>query len=161
VSGFTSNGQFFDLLTIGSAGASLVYTPNALHPTTSGVLTVGSGGKAVAKINMVGDYTTPDFNPGNDGTGHLAIFDPPVVEQKAGMCRRRSPMAPCWKSRCPIQVGRPSRVQVAHYDSISHRPSSARLRTLARGIALICRASHLASTRHWAIPRTAATLVEF
>jgi hypothetical protein len=84
VSGFTSNGQFFDLLTIGSAGASLVYTPNALHPTTSGVLTVGSGGKAVAKINMVGDYTTPDFNPGNDGTGHLAIFDPPVVEQKAG-----------------------------------------------------------------------------
>ena len=82
VSGFNSNGMFFDLISVGSAGASLVYTPNASHPTSSGVLTVNSGGKAVAKINMVGDYTTPDFNPANDGTGHLIIFDPLVVEQK-------------------------------------------------------------------------------
>jgi hypothetical protein len=81
VTGFNSNGMFLDLISVGSAGASLVYTPNASHPTTSGVLTVNSGGKAVAKFNMVGDYTTADFNPGNDGT-HLIIFDPLVVEQK-------------------------------------------------------------------------------
>jgi hypothetical protein len=36
----------------------------------------------VAKITMIGDFTTPDFLPGNDGMGHLVIFDPRVVEQK-------------------------------------------------------------------------------
>ena len=81
VAGLNSNSMFLDLTTVGSAGASVVYTPNASHPTTSGVLTVNSGGKAVAKINMVGDYTTADFNLTNDGS-HLVIFDPLVAEQK-------------------------------------------------------------------------------
>jgi autotransporter passenger strand-loop-strand repeat protein len=81
VSGFGTNDSIA-FLHINSAGASIVYTPNASSPTTSGVLTVDSGGKAVAKITMIGDFTTPDFLPGNDGMGHLFIFDPRVVEQK-------------------------------------------------------------------------------
>jgi hypothetical protein len=48
------------------------------------VLTVASGGHKVASINMVGHYTTADFTPGNEGSGHLEITDPPVVEQKPG-----------------------------------------------------------------------------
>ena len=81
VSGFGTN-DAIGFTHINSAGASLVYTPNASSPTTSGVLTVDSGGKAVAKITMIGDFTTPDFLRGNDGMGHLVIFDPHVVEQK-------------------------------------------------------------------------------
>ena len=48
------------------------------------MLKVTSGGHALASIHMVGHYTTANFHPGNDGSGHLEITDPPVVEQKSG-----------------------------------------------------------------------------
>jgi hypothetical protein len=81
VSGFGSNSnQFIDFTHIGSAGATVSYTSNA---SNSGVLKVTSGGHTVASINMVGHYTTADFTRGNDGSGHLDITDPPVVEQKS------------------------------------------------------------------------------
>ena len=48
------------------------------------MLTVTSGGHTVASINMVGHYTTANFHPGDDGSGHLEITDPSVVEQKPG-----------------------------------------------------------------------------
>jgi hypothetical protein len=53
-------------------------------PSVCGVLTVTSGGHTVASIKFIGHYTTADFHPADDGTGHLEITDPPVVMQKAG-----------------------------------------------------------------------------
>ena len=38
----------------------------------------------LAPINLVSHYTTANFHPGSDGSGHLEITDPPVVEQKPG-----------------------------------------------------------------------------
>jgi hypothetical protein len=82
VSGFGSNNnQFIDFTHINSAGATVAYTSNS---SNSGVLKVTSGGHTVAAINMVGHYTTANFHPGNDSSGHLEITDPPVVEQKPG-----------------------------------------------------------------------------
>jgi hypothetical protein len=82
VSGFGSNSnQFIDFININSSGATVSYTSST---SSSGVLKVTSGGHTVASINMVGDYTTADFHPGNDGSGHLEITDPLVVEQKSG-----------------------------------------------------------------------------
>ena len=48
------------------------------------MLKVTSGAYTLASIHMVGHYTTANFHPGNDGSGHLEITDPPVVEQKPG-----------------------------------------------------------------------------
>jgi hypothetical protein len=45
--------------------------------TTSGVLTVTSGTTVVAKIAMVGNYTTSSFKLGADSSGHVQITDPP------------------------------------------------------------------------------------
>jgi autotransporter passenger strand-loop-strand repeat protein len=82
VTGFGSNSnQFIDFTHINSAGATIGYTSKS---SNSGVLTVTSGGHIVASVSMVGHYTTPDFTPSNDGSGHLEITDPPVVEQKPG-----------------------------------------------------------------------------
>jgi hypothetical protein len=82
VTGFGSDGnQFIDFTHINSTGATVHYTSKS---SNGGVLTVMSGGHTVASINMVGHYTTADFHPGNDGSGHLEITDPPVVEQKPG-----------------------------------------------------------------------------
>jgi autotransporter passenger strand-loop-strand repeat protein len=82
VSGFGSNNsQFIDFTHINSAGATVAYTSNS---SNSGVLKVTSGGHTVASINMVGHYTTANLHPSNDGSGHLQITDPPVVEQKPG-----------------------------------------------------------------------------
>src|SRR5262249_17254176 len=82
VSGFGSNSsQFIDLSNINSVGATVSY--NSMT-SSSGVLRVTSGGHTVASINMVGQYTTADFHPGSDSSGHLQITDPPVVEQQRG-----------------------------------------------------------------------------
>ena len=80
VSGFGGDiSQFIDFTDINSAGATLSYTPNASHPTSGGVLTVSSGGTAVATIDMVGKYVTSNFTLGHDNGGHLEITDPPGI----------------------------------------------------------------------------------
>jgi fibronectin-binding autotransporter adhesin len=70
VSGFGNGGntsQYIDLTNIAFNGnVSRSYSGN----TTSGVLTVMSGGTVVAKINMVGNYTTSSFKLGMDSSGH-------------------------------------------------------------------------------------------
>jgi hypothetical protein len=82
VTGFGSNNdQFIDFVNINSSGATVSYTSST---SNSGVLKVTSGGHTLASIHMVGHYTTADFHPSNDGTGHLEITDPPVVQQKTG-----------------------------------------------------------------------------
>jgi hypothetical protein len=53
-----------------------------LNPTQKGLLTVLSGGQIVAKIHMVGDYTTANFTLNADSSGHLQITDPPTVGQQ-------------------------------------------------------------------------------
>ena len=71
--------QFIDLVSVTFTGVvSESYSPTT---TSSGVLTVTSGGTAVAKINLLGTgYTTSGFHlssgPGGSGT---IITDPPVV----------------------------------------------------------------------------------
>jgi hypothetical protein len=77
---FSAGGQI-DFVNIASAGTIVKYTAKTAN---SGVLTVSSGGHAVASVNLVGHYTTADFHPGNDGTGHLEITDPAVIQQKPG-----------------------------------------------------------------------------
>jgi autotransporter passenger strand-loop-strand repeat protein len=82
VSGFGGNSnQFIDFININSSGAIVSY---ASSTSSSGVLKVTSGGHTLASIHMVGHYTTADFTPGDDGSGHLEITDPPVVQQKSG-----------------------------------------------------------------------------
>ena len=76
VSGFGNGGntsQSIDLATIAFNGnVHRSYSGN----TTSGVLTVTSGTTVVAKINMVGNYTTASFKLGADSNGHVQITDP-------------------------------------------------------------------------------------
>jgi hypothetical protein len=76
-----------DFTHMNSAGATVAYTSNS---SNSGVLKVTSGGHTVASINMVGHYTTADFTLGNDGSGHLQITDPPMVEQRPGNAPSRN-----------------------------------------------------------------------
>jgi hypothetical protein len=77
VSGFGSGGntsQYIDLTHITFNGnVHRSYGGTA----TGGVLTVTSGTKVVAKINMVGKYTTSSFKLGADSSGHVQITDPP------------------------------------------------------------------------------------
>jgi hypothetical protein len=47
------------------------------------VLTVTSGGQIVAKIHMLGDYTTANFTLAADSSGHVQITDPPTVVQQS------------------------------------------------------------------------------
>jgi len=70
-----SSSQFIDFPNITSSGATVNYTSTS---TDTGVLTVGSGGHIVASIDFFGHYVTSNFIPGNDGSGHLEITDPPV-----------------------------------------------------------------------------------
>ncbi len=77
VSGFGQNThQFIDFTEIGSAGATLGYTSTS---SDSGVLTVSSGGSAVASIYLVGHYTSASFHISSGTGGSLEIIDPPVV----------------------------------------------------------------------------------
>lgn len=76
-----SAGAQIDFVNIVSSGTVVKYTSTT---ASSGVLTVTSGGHTAASVNLVGRYTTANFHPGNDGSGHLEITDPPVVMQKAG-----------------------------------------------------------------------------
>jgi len=48
---------------------------------TSGVLTITSGGTVVAAINFVGAYTLSNFLVTSDGSGHVKITDPSMIEQ--------------------------------------------------------------------------------
>jgi hypothetical protein len=77
VSGFGNGGntsQYIDLTNIAFNGnVHRSYSGN----TTSGVLTVTSGAAVVARINMVGNYTTSSFKLGADSGGHVQITDPP------------------------------------------------------------------------------------
>ena len=77
VSGFGNGGntsQYIDLTNIAFNGnVHRSYSGN----TTSGVLTVTSGTTVVAKIAMVGNYTTSSFKLGADSSGHVQITDPP------------------------------------------------------------------------------------
>jgi hypothetical protein len=84
VSGFGANtAQYIDLTNvIYDASVSCIYTPNSLNPTQKGLLTVFSGGQIVAKIHIVGDYTTANFTLNADSSGHLQITDPPTVGQQ-------------------------------------------------------------------------------
>ncbi len=76
VFGFGNGGntsQYIDLTNIAFNGnVHRSYSGN----TTGGVLTVTSGGTVVAKINMVGNYTTSSFVLGADSSGHVQITDP-------------------------------------------------------------------------------------
>ena len=69
-----------------------------------GVLTVKDAAGHTAQLHFSGAYTINNFNLSDDGHGGTLIEDPPVVEQKAVMRRRRSPMGRCWKSGCRIRV---------------------------------------------------------
>ena len=84
VSGFgTNTTQFIDLTNvIYDPGVSCIYKPNSTYPAQKGVLTISSGGQIVAKIHMVGDYTTANFTLSADSSGHVEITDPPVVAQQ-------------------------------------------------------------------------------
>jgi hypothetical protein len=79
--GFGRNmAQFIDLTAVASAGGvSLSYTSNT---SSSGVLTVSSGGSVVASINFSGSYTTSSFHITSGSRGTVEIFDPPVESQK-------------------------------------------------------------------------------
>ena len=81
VVGFGKNtAQFIDLTAVASAGGvSLSYTSNT---SSSGVLTVSSGGTVVASINFSGSYTTSSFHITSGASGTVEIFDPPVEPQK-------------------------------------------------------------------------------
>jgi hypothetical protein len=84
VSGFgTNTTQFIDLTNvIYDPGVSCIYTPNSINPTQRGVLTVTSSGQIVAKIHMIGDYTTTNFTLSADSSGDVKITDPPVAAQQ-------------------------------------------------------------------------------
>ncbi len=81
ISGFGSTTtQFIDLTSVGfDSSVSATYTSAASD--TSGTLTVTSGASStiVAKITLVGSgYSTANFQPIDDGTGHVKIIDPPA-----------------------------------------------------------------------------------
>ena len=82
-SGHSNHSQFIDLtaVTFSSGVVSETYSGN----TTSGVLTVTSGGTTVATIDMVGPYVTSNFTltAGSGGIGTI-ITDPSITEQQAG-----------------------------------------------------------------------------
>jgi hypothetical protein len=89
VSGFGLGGNHHETIALTAVKSAttvhLAYTPNSSHPTSSGVLTVTSGGHTVASINMVGHYVTSNFHLGAGFGGDVSITDPPVVlEQKPG-----------------------------------------------------------------------------
>jgi autotransporter passenger strand-loop-strand repeat protein len=72
--------QFIDLTAVASAaGVSLSYSSNT---SSSGVLTVLSGGTVVASINFFGSYTTSSFHITSGTGGTVEIFDPPAEPQK-------------------------------------------------------------------------------
>ena len=96
------------------------------------MLTVTSGGHTVASINMVGHYTTASFHPGDDGSGHLEITDPPVVEQKSG----NAPATIAAGTVLEVKVSDSGKVTFAGPTGTlwldRPRPSPARWRTSAR-----------------------------
>jgi Glycosyl hydrolase family 12 len=77
VSGFGQNvHQFIELTDVASSGATLSYVSNT---SSTGVLTVSSGGAAVASIDLAGHYVTSNFHISSGAGGSVEIVDPPVV----------------------------------------------------------------------------------
>ena len=76
VSGFgTGHKQFIELTRVTSnSSVSLDYASNG---SSSGVLTVSSGGSVVASINMSGSFTTSSFHLGSGSGGTVEIFSRP------------------------------------------------------------------------------------
>ncbi len=84
ISGFGSSGntdttQYVDLVDVASGASviSLSYASAASH--TSGTLTVSSGGTVVAKIDLIGTYSSGNFQIGSGAGGTVEITDPAVV----------------------------------------------------------------------------------
>jgi hypothetical protein len=105
VVGFGQNTkQFIDLTTVASGGGvSLSYSSNT---STSGVLTVLSGGTVVASINFSGSYTTSSFHLTSGTGGTVEIFDPPVEPQKNTGATTNSAHHPLLPD--PFMAGSPS-----------------------------------------------------
>jgi hypothetical protein len=75
--------QYIDLTSVTySAGEIATYSANSSN--TGGVLTVSSGGQAVAKINLVGAYVTSNFHVRSGIGNTLEITDPSITEQQPG-----------------------------------------------------------------------------
>ena len=153
VSGFGSNSsQFIDFTHINSAGAIVSYTSST---SSSGLLKVTSGGHTLASINMVGHYTTANFHPGNDGSGHLEITDPSVVEQKLG----NAPATIAAGTVLEVKVSDSGKVTFAGPTGTLwlDRPSTFTGKVADFGMQESIPCPSLASTRRWDTPRTAAT----
>ena len=88
VSGFggvshANHTQFIDLTSVTyTAGETVSYSANGSN--TGGVLTVSSGGTAVAEITLVGTYKTSNFHISSGISGTVEITDPSVAEQPPG-----------------------------------------------------------------------------
>ena len=82
-SGSTAHGndaEFIDLTAITSDSTiSVTYSGS----TSSGTLTVSSGGAAVAELNFVGSYVTSNFKLTADSNGKVEISDPGATLQSA------------------------------------------------------------------------------
>jgi hypothetical protein len=97
VSGFGQNThQYIDLTGVAS-GASVILGYSA-STSSSGVLTVSSGGTAVATIDMSGQYTTANFHVTSGIGGTVKIYDP----SSPAMRRRLLPPTPAPRSARPI-----------------------------------------------------------
>ncbi len=84
--GGSNSVQFIDLVSV-TYSAGIVSESYSSSTSSSGVLTVTSGGTTVAKINLVGSgYTTASFqlNAGSGGGGTI-ITDPSVDQQFGGL----------------------------------------------------------------------------
>lgn len=69
--------QFLDFTAINFATESFTYTSGNTS-NTSGTLRVTDGTHS-ATVTLVGSYTSANFSATDDGSGHLMITDPPVV----------------------------------------------------------------------------------
>ena len=80
ISGFgganhTDTTEFIDLANVASNGdISLTFSGSL----TEGILTVLSGGTAIANLDLVGNYTNAHFNLSADSNGDVVITDPPI-----------------------------------------------------------------------------------
>ena len=81
ISGFGGSGhldttQYIDLAGVASGG-TITFNYASGHPgNTSGTLTVSSGGVLVATIDLIGTYSSGNFNIGSGSNGTVEITDP-------------------------------------------------------------------------------------
>jgi hypothetical protein len=87
-SNHANHGQYVVLTSVTySAGETATYSAVT---ASAGVLTVSSGGHAVAKIDFVGQYVTSNFHLTSASGGFVKIADPPIVVNAA------------WQSPAPL-----------------------------------------------------------